>query len=211
VIAASRHCSADLADLISRNPGRLEHHAVDLAKPDAVSALSQSAGLIHGVDGFVANAAIAVEGLLTLMSERAIRECVQVNLMAPMLLAREAIKGMLSRGGNLVFISSVAARSGISGLAVYGATKAGLSAFSRAISREYGERGVRANVIVPGFINTEMSQTVSSDGRAQLIRRTPLQRLGETQDVVGAVSFLLSNDARFITGTEILVDGGFLS
>jgi 3-oxoacyl-[acyl-carrier protein] reductase len=102
----------------------------------------------------------------------------------------------------------LAARTGLSGLAAYSATKGGLISFSRALAREYGEKGIRSNTILPGYIETEMSQGVGGEERQRLARRTALKRLGNVEDMVGAVSFLLSDRARYITGTELVVDGG---
>jgi 3-oxoacyl-[acyl-carrier protein] reductase len=115
---------------------------------------------------------------------------------------------MLTRGGTLLFVSSVAARTGLSGLAAYSAAKGGLVSFSRTLAREYGQRGIRSNVILPGFIDTEMSKSLSEADRARVTRRTAAQRLGKVDDVVGSVSFLLSDEARYITGAEFVVDGG---
>ena len=126
-----------------------------------------------------------------------------------MLLAREAIKGMLTHGGgSLIFIASVAARTGFSGLAVYGAAKGGLVSFSRALAREYGKRGIRSNAVLPGFLETEMSQSLPVAKRDRIVGRTALKRLGAAHDVAGVVTFLLSEQARYVTGTEIVVDGG---
>ena len=136
------------------------------------------------------------------------RQTLDVNLLAPMLLAKQVVKGMLPRGGSLVFVSSVAAVTGLSGLTVYGATKGALVAFSRAVAREYGERGIRSNCVLPGFLETEMSASLEEAQRVRLRRRTALGRLGQVEDVVGAVSFLLSPAAAFVTGTELIVDGG---
>lgn len=211
VVTCSRKLSPDLSGLLQAHPGRLEHHLADFAQPGAVTALAKSARLLEGLDGFVANAAIGVEGLLTLTSEAALRECVEVNLVASMLLAREAVKGMLARGGSLVFISSVAARSGMAGLSVYGATKGALLSFSRALAREYGQRGIRSNCVLPGFLETEMTRSMPLEDKARLTRRTALKRLGQAGDVVGAISFLLSDAARHVTGAELVVDGGLIA
>jgi 3-oxoacyl-[acyl-carrier protein] reductase len=208
VLTASRRLTSDLADLRRESSGRLEYRAVDFARPDEVHRFCEDAGLLDGFDAFVANAAVGTEGLLTLTAEAALRECLEVNVVAPMLLARQVIKGMLNRGGSLVFISSVAARTGFSGLSVYSASKAALVAFSRALAREYGERGIRSNCVLPGFLETDMSASLAAEQRERLVRRTALRRLGTVQDVAGTVSFLLSDDARFITGTEVVVDGG---
>jgi 3-oxoacyl-[acyl-carrier protein] reductase len=115
---------------------------------------------------------------------------------------------MLTRGGSLVFIASIAARTGFSGLAAYGATKAGLVGFSRGLAREYGSRNIRSNCILPGFLATDMTASLDAPRQSQLQRRTPLGRLGDPSDVVGSVRFLLSDAARHITGTEVTIDGG---
>lgn len=209
MVTTSRRSSPQVETLRKDFAGRFEHVICDLGDTTAVAGLVERVGLIHGFDGFVANAAQGTEGLLTLSSDAEIQNCVQVNLIAPILLARGAIKGMLKRGGSLVFISSIAARTGLKGLSVYSATKGALVSFSRALAREYGERGIRSNCILPGYLATDMSRSVPEETRERLARRTALKRLGEVRDVVGAVAFLLSEEARYITGTEIVVDGGF--
>jgi len=211
VLTTSRKQSPELVELQKQHRGQLEYCACDFAKAGEVLSLASQAHLIDGVDGFVANAGIGTEGLLTLASEAAIRECVEVNLMANLLLAREVVKGMLNRGGSLVFISSVAARTGFAGLTVYSATKGALVSFSRAVAREYGERGIRSNCILPGFLETAMSQSLDEVTRQRLVRRTALKRLGQPEDVAGCVSYLLSDAARHVTGTEIVVDGGMIA
>jgi 3-oxoacyl-[acyl-carrier protein] reductase len=209
VITASRKISPELSELMAANPKALEHHAIDFADANAAPALSEAAELLDGLYGFVANAAVGTEGLLTLTPEATVRRCVEVNLVAPMLLARAAIKGMLGRAeGSLVFIASVAARTGFAGLSAYSATKGGLVSFSRSLAREYGEKGIRSNAVLPGFLQTEMSQGLTTVDRERIIRRTALKRLGSVEDVVGVVSFLLSDEARYVTGSEIVADGG---
>jgi 3-oxoacyl-[acyl-carrier protein] reductase len=208
VVTCSRRLSSELEREQQAFPGRIQHVAVDLTDPASSRELAQKACVLDGLDGFVANAAIGTEGLLTLTSEESLRQCIEVNLVATLLLARQVVKGMLYRGGSLVFVSSVAARTGFAGLSVYAATKGALVAFSRTLAREYGERGIRCNCVLPGFIETAMSASLSGENRERLARRTPLRRLGEVDDVVGAVRFLLSDEARFMTGTEIVVDGG---
>lgn len=209
VVTASRKISPELAELLAAHPQSLEHHVIDFADANAALALSQAAGLLDGLYGFVANAAMATEGLLTLTPEATVRRCVDVNLVAPMLLARAAIKGMMvGGGGSLVFIASVAARTGLAGLSSYSATKGGLVSFSRSLAREYGEKGIRSNAVLPGFLQTEMNQSLTGMDRERIIRRTALKRLGSVEDVVGVVSFLLSDEARYVTGSEIVADGG---
>ncbi|MCB1124958.1 MAG: SDR family oxidoreductase [Verrucomicrobiae bacterium] len=208
VVAVSRRTTAAFDKLRADSGGRLHHFSVDLADPDGVAQLTERAGLLEGLEAFVANAAVGTEGLLTLTSEAAIRETLEVNLTSTILLTRQVVKGMLGRGGSLVFVSSVAARTGFSGLSVYAATKGALVAFSRSVAREYGSRGIRSNCVLPGFLETDMSASLSGNQRERLARRAALGRLGTVTDVVGSVSFLLSDESRFVTGTEIVIDGG---
>ncbi|MHB8524397.1 MAG: SDR family NAD(P)-dependent oxidoreductase [Limisphaerales bacterium] len=209
VAATARRLSPELSELLEQSKGRLEFFAADLTKENAVPRLAKVARLLEGLDGLVANAGMGADALLTLTPDRPIRECIQVNLVAPIILAREVIKGMLGHGGSLVFVSSVAARTGLPGLSVYAASKGGLIAFSRTIAREYGKWGIRSNCVLPGFLDTEMTASLDSQSRRRILKRTALTRLGHPIDVVGAICFLLSDDSRYITGTEMMVDGGF--
>jgi len=208
VLTASRKPSRALARLQSEHAGRIQHYRADFADPEAVLELVRSARLLEGVDGFVANTAIGTEGLLILTSDQALRECVEVNLIATMRLAREVIKGMLNHGGSVVFISSVAAQRGFSGLSVYSATKGALISFAHALAREYGTRGIRVNCVLPGFLQTAMNRNLAAAQRERIVRRTPAGRLGRPEDVANWVCYLLSDQARFVTGAEMVVDGG---
>jgi len=211
VVAVARAETAEVRDLASSWSGSFRFVACDLSDAGAgVGRLSAEANLLEGYDACIFNAAVGLDGLLTLTSEDALRNAVELNLVAPMLLAREVVKGMLRRhrGGSLVFVSSIAARTGLAGLSVYGATKGGLLSFSRSLAREYGPRGIRSNCVLPGFLDTAMTASLGGEARERLVRRTPLARLGEPEDVVGAVAYLLSDDARHVTGAELVVDGG---
>lgn len=208
VTGSARASTPAFEALRTKHPGRLDFVAADLSSPEDVERLVHAARLVDGYDAFISNAGIGTDGLVTLLSPEAIARCVQVNLTAPMLVARAVLKGMLDRGGSLVFVASVAARTGFSGLSVYGATKAGLVGFSRGLAREYGSRGIRSNCVLPGFLATDMTASLDESRQAQLRRRTPLGRLGTPEDVVGAVRFLVSDAARHVTGTEVTVDGG---
>ena len=210
VVGVSRRRTADVAALEAASEGRYAFFEADLSESAALRTVVERAGVMEGLDGFVANAAVGLDGMLTMTAEADLRRCVELNLVAPMLLAREVIKGMLTagRGGSLVFVSSVAARTGFAGLSVYGATKGGLVAFARSLAREYGERGIRANSVLPGCLETEMTAGLDEGRRSVIVRRTALKRLGETGDVAGAVAFLLSDEASYVTGTEIVIDGG---
>lgn len=208
VVTVSRNGSPELSQAISEFPDSIESHSADLSDLAELQRLSHVLDIPSGLDGFVANAAIGTEGLLTLTSPDKIEHCIQLNLTSVILLTREVLKGMLTRGGSLIFISSICALHGYSGLSAYSATKGALLSFSRSLAREYGPRNIRSNCILPGFLETEMTQSLSPEDRQRIERRTALERLGQPADVVGAVRFLLSEDARFITGAELIVDGG---
>jgi 3-oxoacyl-[acyl-carrier protein] reductase len=211
VLATSRQRSPELTKLQRRFPKRLTFQALDLADAASIATFSRVTRLIDGLDGFVANAAVGLDGFLTLTQPADIERTINTNILGNILLTREVIKGMLARGGggNIVFVSSVAAKTGLSGLSVYSATKGALLAFSRSLAREYGAKNIRVNCVMPGYFESEMSAGMDESTREAVMRRTPLGRLGEVRDVVQAVRFLLSDNSACVTGTEIVVDGGF--
>ena len=115
---------------------------------------------------------------------------------------------MKRRSGSIVNVSSVVGLHGNPGQTNYSASKAGIIGFTKALARELGSRGVRANVVAPGYVDTRLTQAISEEMRGMMLANTPLGRLGDPEDVAGAVRFLCSDDASFITGEVLLVDGG---
>ncbi len=161
------------------------------------------------VDALINNAGLAHDGVLATMPDDQIDQMLTVNLRSALLLAKECSRFMLlESGGAIVNISSIIGERGFSGLAAYAATKAGLLGMTRALTRELGPRNIRVNAVAPGYLDTEMSGGLSESQRAQIIRRTPLGRLGKIDDVVPVVDFLLSPAAAFITGQVLTIDGG---
>jgi len=211
VVTVSRNGSPELSQAISNFPGKIESHHADLSDTKNLRKLYRDWQGAEGFDGFVANAAIGTEGLLTLTSAEKIESCIQLNLTSVILLTREIVKGMLARGGSLIFVASITAVRGYSGLSVYSATKGALLSFSRSLAREYGPRSIRSNCVLPGFLETEMTQGLPVEDKQRIARRTSLQRLGQPPDVTGTVKFLLSDEAQYITGAEFVVDGGLIS
>jgi len=165
-----------------------------------------------GLDHCIANAAIAHEGVLATMRDDEIDSLLAVNVKASIVLVRECLRQMLTHtpapGPSITLVSSIVASRGSPGLSVYAATKAALEGFARSLAREVGPRGIRVNAIAPGFLETDLSATLSADNRTRIARRTALGRLGTTADVVGAIEFLTSPAAAFITGQVLTIDGG---
>ena len=162
------------------------------------------------IRAFVSNAALPADDLVTALEPEPLDRLFRVNATGPMLLAREVVRNFLYHRtpGCLLFISSVAARNGFSGLAAYGATKGALEAFSRGLAREWGARGIRSNCLAPGFMETEMTAGLSGETLARIYRRTALGRAVELREAAEAALFLLGPGGSGITGATVPVDAG---
>lgn len=208
----SRTESAELAALrASDDSGALFWSTVDGTDADAIQDFAGAAVRRHRrIDVLVNNAAVGLEGLLTLTSPAAIDAALRTNLTLPILLARACLKPMLARrDGVVVNLSSINALRGQTGVAVYGAAKAALDGLTRGLAREVGPAGVRVVSVAPGYFDSDMTAGIGPDQRRRIERRTPLGRLGSMEDVLGVVRFLTSPAASFITGQTITVDGGY--
>jgi len=212
VATFSRSGSEPLDRLGERHGHRLVAERLDASDADAVRGFVARVGERFGrIDHCVANAAIAQEGVLATMTDAEIDAMLAVNLRGSIVLVREVVRQMLvnrSTFASVTMISSVVATRGSPGLSVYAATKAGIEGFVRSLARELGSRGIRVNAVAPGFLETELSASLSEEDRGRIVRRTPLGRLGQVADIVGAVEFLASSRAGFITGQVITIDGG---
>jgi 3-oxoacyl-[acyl-carrier protein] reductase len=161
------------------------------------------------VEVLVANAGITRDTLLLRMSDDDFAAVVDTNLTGAFRVARRAAKGMLRlRCGRLVFVSSVVGLSGSAGQANYAASKAGLVGLARSLARELGSRGITANVVAPGFVETDMTAELPEERRAQLLAEIPLGRYASPDEVAGVVRFLASDAAAYVTGAVVPVDGG---
>jgi 3-oxoacyl-[acyl-carrier protein] reductase len=194
------------------HPDRLHTETLDAADAGLVCRFVERVGQRFGqIDHCIANAAVAHEGVLATMRDDEIDSMLSVNLRGTIVLVRETVRQMLlnpSGLSSIVVISSIVAARGSPGLSVYAATKAGLEGFAKSLARELGSRGIRVNAVSPGFLETDLSASLSAENRSRIIRRTPLGRLGEPADVVGAIDFLSSARAGFITGQVLTIDGG---
>ena len=167
--------------------------------------------IILAADGAVYNnAAQAYDDIVTNISLDRLKAMYDVNVFTPMLLTKYAIRNMIFNrvGGSIVHISSISAHTGYKGLAMYASSKGALEAFSKNTAREWGEKGVRSNVVVPGFMDTAMSSTLSDEQKNRIYKRTSLKKATEVASVAETVAFLLSDRARSITGQNINVDAG---
>ncbi len=161
------------------------------------------------VEVLVANAGITRDGLLVRMSEDDFADVIATNLTATWRLAKRVVPRMMkARWGRIVIVSSVGAYVGAPGQSNYAASKAGLIGLARSIAREYGPRGITANIVAPGPIDTDMLASMPADKRAALGALVPVGRIGSVEDVAAAVTFLASEPAAYITGAVVPVDGG---
>ena len=178
----------------------------DVADPEQAASLVQQAG---DLDILVNNAGLTRDGLLARMSDDDWRTVIDTNLSSCFYTCRAAARGMMKRrAGAVVNISSIVGVHGNWGQTNYAASKAGIIGFTKSLARELGSRNVRANVVAPGYVKTQLTDVLPEDATEAMLTNTPLGRLGEPEDIAGAVRFLCSDAASFITGEVLLVDGG---
>jgi 3-oxoacyl-[acyl-carrier protein] reductase len=178
----------------------------DVADPEQAKALVEEAGEIAIL---VNNAGLTRDGVLARMTDADWRDVIETNMSSVFYTCRAASRGMMKRrGGAIVNISSIVGLRGNWGQTNYSASKAGIIGFTKSLARELGSRGVRANVVAPGYVKTRLTDELPEEARGAMLDNTPLGRLGDPEDVAGAVRFLCSDEASFITGEVLLVDGG---
>ena len=178
----------------------------DVSDPGQARALVEAAG---DLDILVNNAGVTRDGLLARMSDDDWRAVIETNLSGTFHTCRAAVRGMMKRrAGSIVNVSSIVGLHGNPGQTNYSASKAGIIGFTKALARELGNRGVRANVVAPGYVDTRLTQVIADDLKELMLANTPLGRFGSPEDIAGAVRFLCSDEAGFITGEVLLVDGG---
>ena len=203
--------------VVHYNSGREEAEAVaseiggraaqaDVSDPDAARALVEDGGEL---DILVNNAGLTRDGLIARMPDDDWETVLRTNLFGAFYTCRAAARGMMRRrAGAIVNVSSIVGVHGNPGQTNYGASKAGLIGFTKSLARELGSRNVRANVLAPGYVTTQLTEVLPDEAKAAMLTNTPLGRLGSPEDVARAVRFLVADEASFITGEVLLVDGG---
>ena len=204
-VVVSYRTGVDEAEALAKEIGGRAVQA-DVSDAGSAAALVAEAG---DLDVLVKNAGVTRDGLLVRMSDEDWRTVIDTNLSSCFFTCRAVTRGMMKkRAGTIVNISSIVGLHGNWGQTNYAASKAGIIGFTKALARELGSRNVRANVVVPGYVKTQLTDVLPEEATGAMLENTPLGRLGDPEDVAGAVRFLCSEQASFVTGAVLLVDGG---
>lgn len=208
--ASSSTAASEVVEKIQASGGVALAHRADVSNAAEVTEMfEQATSQLGPVAVLVNNAGITRDNLLLRMTPEEFDEVIAVNLRSAFLCTKAALRGMLrARWGRVVSIASVAGITGNPGQANYSASKAGLIGFSKSIAKEYGKRTITVNVVAPGFITTDMTADLGDDVREGVLETITLGRFGDPEDVASAVDFLVSDDAGYITGQVLSVDGG---
>lgn len=212
VTALQRTVSEELKRLVEQFPDTLRVFRCDLKQTETLESHFREQWFPDNrpLDALVNNAAVAYDDIISNLEISRLEEMFKVNVTAAMVLSKAAIRRMLLHrtAGSLVHVSSICAHTGYKGLAMYAASKGALESFSRTLAREWGSRGIRSNCVVPGFMETAMSQSLSQELRDKIYRRTALQSPTSPACVATTIEFLLSTASCSITGQNMMVDSG---
>jgi len=204
VVVGYRSGGDEAAEVAAEIGGRAVQ--ADVSSAEDAARLVAEAG---DIDILVNNAGLTRDGLLARMSDDDWRTVIDTNLSSVFYTCRAVTRPMMKkRAGSIVNVSSIVGVHGNWGQTNYAASKAGIIGFTKSLARELGSRGVRANVVAPGYVQTALTEVLPEEAREAMLTNTPLGRLGEPADIAGAVRFLCSDEASFVTGEVLLVDGG---
>jgi 3-oxoacyl-[acyl-carrier protein] reductase len=212
VYAISRSKTENFNDLLLQYTDNLKWLQYDLADGENIrqTVFKDWIGFDTPIHGFVNNAALAYDDIITNLNLVSLEKMYHVNAFTPMILTKFVLRQMLLHNikGSIVHISSISVHTGYKGLSMYASTKGALEAFSKNTAREWGEKGIRSNCLVAGFMETEMSSTLSDNQKNRIYRRTSMKQPVDVDSVSETIRFLLSDEAKSITGQNIHVDNG---
>jgi len=212
VYGISRSKSDELRILIQKFPSDLNWLSYDLTDSENVRKIlfKEWIGLKTPLHGYINNAATAYDDIVTNMNLESLEKMYWVNVFTPMMLTKFALRQMLLHNikGSIVHVSSISVHTGYKGLSMYASTKGALEAFSKNTAREWGEKGIRSNCLVAGFMETEMSTNLDDDQKNRIYNRTSLKKATDISSVAETIAFLLSKNSSSITGQNIFVDNG---
>jgi 3-oxoacyl-[acyl-carrier protein] reductase len=207
---SNEEAAGETVRLIEETGGQAERIAFDVADPDSVDRHIKEVAARHGrIDILVNNAGISIDQLLLRVSAKDLEMTWATNVNGAVYCAKACIRPMMkNRWGRIINLSSVVAESGNAGQAVYASSKAALLGLTRSLAREYASRGITVNAVSPGFIETDMTADLPDAARQGIVDQTPLGRIGRPEEVAAAVVFLASEEAGYITGQVVRVNGG---
>ena len=212
VYTLSRSNSIELKELMTKYPERIKWLKFDLGNFENIRKIifRDWIGFNTKIHGIVNNAAMAYDDIVTNLNYDLLQKMYNVNVFAPMLLTKYTLRQMLLHKieGSIVHISSVSVHTGYKGLSMYASTKGALEAFSKNTAREWGVRGIRSNCLVAGFMETDMSSTLSLNQKNRIYNRTSMKKPVDMISVAETIKFLLSDESKSITGQNISVDNG---
>ena len=210
VVGISRRQTKEIKELESTFKDKLFFYSYDFNNIDGIHDLVKRITKEHGaIFGLVNNAALGHDGVLSTMHETQISELIRVNIEAPILLTKYISRSMLMKmKGRIINVGSIIGSTGFNGLSVYGATKSAMGGFTRSLAREMGKAKITVNTVAPGYMQTAMTSGLEGSKLESIKRRSCLGHLATVNDVAGTISYLLSEDAKNITGTTFTVDAG---
>jgi 3-oxoacyl-[acyl-carrier protein] reductase len=210
VIGISRTENDPIKELKRAHEESYVHLNADLSEPESIKDLYMNRLKGEPIYGLVNNAAWAYDDIVTNADTKYLIHMFNVNVLSPIMLTKHVIRDMVLHGtrGSIVHVSSISAHTGYKGLSMYASTKGALESFSKGVSREWGQAGIRSNCVVPGFMETEMSESLPKEKRDKIYRRNSLAGPTNIDSVANTVDFLLSEKAGSITGSTIHVDNG---
>jgi 3-oxoacyl-[acyl-carrier protein] reductase len=200
----------EVADAITAKGGKAEISGFDVADTKATeAAMDDVIKRVGKIDVLVANAGIAIDGLLLRLKDEDLTRLFDVNVKGALTCARVATKSMMkARTGRVIFLSSIVGEMGNVGQTAYAATKAALIGAAKSIAREFASRNITVNVVAPGFIDTDMTQAMNDQMKEQLLKAIPLGRIGHGREIAAACAYLASDEAAYVTGQVLRVNGG---